>query len=343
MRIVLLFSLCFCFPSVTVSAVEGEVQLHDGSAQIIYARGRIEPVDRVKELGFERLGRIREILVAEGQRVESGAEIARLDDAAEIASVQVRRAEVALAKARLAELENRITPEEFARARALVDSAAAREDVSATDATRAENLHEDGVISRQEMDRAVSTSREEEARRRAYTAELERLYNFVTPEMLAVAREEIAVAEATVQRAEADLGKTVLYAPSGGTVLRLNLSTGDLFVPEAGTPVCLFADLGQVRVRAQLDELQISRLSAGQTAEIRGRGLGDEVLHGRVSTLLPVMGERRMYNRFPEERLDLDVQEVFIELLSPCSAPVGLEVDVNIRVSPDQEAAASAK
>lgn len=315
------------------NAMEGDAITRDPTTQSLYARGRIEPVERVKELGFEKSGRIHEIYVTEGQWIKGGTEIARLDDAVETGNVHVRRAEVVLAHARLAELERRITIEEIDRARALVVYSASREHLATLDANRAERLYKEGIISRQEMDRSVAASRESVARHRANVAELDRLHNFVTPEMLSVARKEIAVAEAAVQKAEADLGRTIMYAPSDGTVLRMNFSVGDLFLAEAGIPVCLFADLEQVWVRAQVDELQIAHLRSGQKVEIRGRGLGDAILHGRIKYMLPIMGERRMFNRFPEERLDLDVQELFIELLTSTTAPIGLEVDVMVHMA----------
>lgn len=296
----------------------------------IYARGRIEPVGRVRELGFERVGRLENVTVEEGQRLAAGDVIADLSNEAEVAAVALCLANVTLAVARLAELEKRVKPEELTFARAKVEADRARNLLAIEDAERAENLFKSSVVSRQDMDRAVAVRTSSGADLRASEAELARLTNFVTSEMLSVSREEVAVAEAEQRFAEAEMEKTVLRAPSNGTVLRVNLARGDLFLPDGGYPLCLYADLEFLRVRAEVDEIHIAQLREGQDAVVRGRGLGDVSLRGRVTKLLPVMGNRRMFTRFPEERLDLDVQEFFVDLLVPCAAPVGLEVDIEI-------------
>ena len=65
--------------------------------------GNLELVDA--QLSFKYPGRVLERLVDEGQRVKAGQPVARLDDSEQTQEVALRRAELAAARALLAELD----------------------------------------------------------------------------------------------------------------------------------------------------------------------------------------------------------------------------------------------
>lgn len=85
--------------------------------------GNIEATDA--EVSFKIPGRVEERLVDEGQSVQRDQPIARLDSSDLRAEVDLRRAELAAARAALAELEAGSRPEEIEQARAAKQQASA--------------------------------------------------------------------------------------------------------------------------------------------------------------------------------------------------------------------------
>ncbi len=95
-----------------------------GAAAEIRISGNIEATD--VELSFRVPGWIEERIASEGEMVEAGATVARLDQTELRQETAMRHAEVAAVAAKLAELEAGPRPEEAARAQAAMAQAQAR-------------------------------------------------------------------------------------------------------------------------------------------------------------------------------------------------------------------------
>ena len=74
----------------------------DDAASELRASGAVEATDA--DLGFQGAGRVLEVRVAEGARVEEGSELARLDARELDAALAAALAQLAAAEARLEEL-----------------------------------------------------------------------------------------------------------------------------------------------------------------------------------------------------------------------------------------------
>ncbi|OQB78218.1 MAG: Multidrug export protein EmrA [Planctomycetes bacterium ADurb.Bin126] len=143
---------------------------------VIRVSGNMEVTD--VELSFRIPGWVERRTVSEGQVVQAGQEVAALDRTELAQEVELRKREVAAARAALAELEAGSRPEEIAEAEALVAQAKARvaeleagsrpQEVAAakaavaraqadadyrkTDLARMEKLHKSGAATDQELD-----------------------------------------------------------------------------------------------------------------------------------------------------------------------------------------------
>jgi hypothetical protein len=67
--------------------------------------------------------------------------------------------------------------------------------------------------------------------------------------------------------------------------------------------------------------------------DIRRRGLGNTRYPGTVTLVKRVMGNKTVFSHEASERKDLDVIQVLIDLPDDFSAPLGLQVDVDIRIT----------
>lgn len=88
---------------------------------------------------------------------------------------------------------------------------------------------------------------------------------------LKAAEYNVLSAQASLKEAEENLVKTNIYAPMSGTISKLSVEIGERVVGTtqmAGTEMLRIADLNQMEVLVDVNEIDIIRLSAGDTATI---------------------------------------------------------------------------
>ena len=123
---------------------------------VLVASGTVEATEA--RLGFPVSGRIEAVTVQEGDQVEPGQELGRLDQAESSARRDQALAQVAAARAQLRELEPGFRTEEVAEARAAAAAAAERLADAERDLERTRRLLEGGAVSREAYDKAASGS-----------------------------------------------------------------------------------------------------------------------------------------------------------------------------------------
>ena len=84
-----------------------------------------------------------------------------------------------------------------------------------------------------------------------------------------------------------------MKAPADGLVLRRLLEPGAAVSLMAPAPVLLFTSAGGWHVRAEVDESDVGRISAGQQALVTAPGFGEVTVRGRVVRMSSLMGRRR--------------------------------------------------
>jgi HlyD family secretion protein len=127
--------------------------------------------------------------------------------------------------------------------------------------------------------------------------------------------------------AEANLAKTILKAPINGTVLRRYILAGEAVTNQPPTRIISLGNLDLLRVRAQVDELDIGRLTIGQPVIIKADAFPNLEAVGRVSKITLRMDERSVQTSRTRDRVDTNVLPVLIDVESSVKLPVGLRVD----------------
>jgi multidrug resistance efflux pump len=126
------------------------------------------------------------------------------------------------------------------------------------------------------------------------------------------------------------LAKTVIRAPQDATVLRRHRRAGELVSPETGALFTL-ADTSRLRVRVEVDETDVARLSLGQAVWMRADAYGDRRFTGRVSRVGLALGRKQIRTERPTEKNDTAVLETMVDLDPGMVLPIGLRVDVFIQ------------
>ncbi len=232
-------------------------------------------------VSFKVQGRIADLPVEEGQSVESGTLLARLDDAdyrqkvrIDEANVHVRESNLALVLAGTREQELKASEQTMLDAQADLQQ-------KRIDYDRAQRLFGKDEVSAQDRDLA------ETARKRAETTFLaaQQRYNEAVE---GSRKEDIAIAHANVTEASATLGLSrvnldyaTLRAPSAGVITVRQAELGEVVVP--GTPVVTLADLDHIWLRAYIAEPDLGRIRWGQEATVTTDTYPGKQYHGRIS------------------------------------------------------------
>jgi HlyD family secretion protein len=231
--------------------VRTEAVVRRDLVSVVTASGKIEPKRKV-DISADLSGRVTQVAVEEGQWVERGALLLRIDPTQYQSAV--RRAEAAVAQARAREAQ--------ARAQLLK---------AQNDVRRAEMLAQGKeLISAQDLD---------QARTQAQVAEAE----------MQAARFAVQQAQAAVSEARDNLSKTTIVAPMSGRVTRLNIEEGETAVigtmNNPGSLLLTVADLSVMEAKIKVDETEVPNLGVGDSASVRIDAFPDREFSGRVTRI----------------------------------------------------------
>lgn len=242
------------------------------------ASGTVEATEA--GLGFQVPGRIAAVLVREGDRVDSGAVLARLDTRDLLARRAQAEAQLLAQRARLRELERGARPEEVAQAEAAARASERQRAEAQRTAERSRNLFRGDVLSREQLDQTETALEVATERERQVAEQLRLVRQGPRAEQIAAQRATVQAAEAAVAQVEATLIDAEVRAPWRGIVTRRHREPGETVAP--GLPVVTVMDPDDRWVRIYVREDRIGRVSLDQEATIRTDSFADSTFKGRV-------------------------------------------------------------
>lgn len=244
---------------------------------------------RQVDLAFNNSQRIAEVAVQEGDRVEKGQVIARLDTSRLEPQVAGAEADVAAQREVVERLHNGSRPEEIEQAKANLRAAQADAAYARRQYERLKLLAEQsagGAVSRQDVDNAEATLKVKDAQVDVNERTLE----------LAVAgprKEEVAEAEARLRSSEAqlaflkqELNDTQLLAPVNAVVRTRIMEPGEMASPQR--PVVQLAITDPKWVRAYVSEPDLGKLKPGLQATVGVDSFPERRFEGWVGFVSPV-------------------------------------------------------
>ncbi|MCB1204566.1 MAG: efflux RND transporter periplasmic adaptor subunit [Verrucomicrobiae bacterium] len=203
--------------------------------------------------------RLVEVLVDQGDPVEAGQLLARLDDAESKQQVAIAEATLATAQQTLERVRADLARSEAVLAQAKLDY------------ERKTGLAVTRSVAQADADKAAESLRVAEA-------DLSRSHATI-----AEATAQVGVAEKTLLLREELLGFTELHSPYAGLVIRRDRDPGDVLVP--GASLMQIISLDELWVSAWVDETSMTALATDQNARIVFRSDPDRDYPGKVSRL----------------------------------------------------------
>jgi RND family efflux transporter MFP subunit len=240
--------LCARHPTVPVEAAAAR---HAQLTVEVSTNGKIEPVPEAEVRVHARLeGRIIEI-PEPGTRLNAGDTLLQIDDGPVASKLAAAKSE------RLASLEalrSARDTSERVRRKAAID----------------QDLFEQGALVRQRYDESQAALEEANSR----------LANLKREVPLRVASLDLRIQELSAQREAA-----TLEAPFSGTVYRTEFKKGEMV--QVGDPILWLADLTRLRVRANIDQVDLGRVRAEQRMRVTSNAYPNRSWSARVSELVP--------------------------------------------------------
>lgn len=242
-----------------------EAAVKKAAAQTLTLSGNVDV--REVTLSFRESDRIKEILVEEGDTVEEGQVLARLDTDELNINLRKTKAQIAAQESTVEKLHNGTRTEEIEQARQKLKAAQAA-------ASNAQGIYErrqavyDSVqgVSEQDLDNARTQAE-------AKQAEVDEAKEAFNEAMNGPRSEDVRAAEAQLQalqeeqaREEYLLSQYELRAPMKGVIRSRLLEPGDMASPS--TPVFKLSLLDKKWVRAYVKEDDLGRIYEGQSAKV---------------------------------------------------------------------------
>lgn len=201
-------------------------------------------------------GKVIEVLVEEGMRVEAGQVLARIDTSNVEKSFQLSEAQAESARKALE--ETRANLEQAER-----------------ELERFTKLVASEVASRSELDRADAEAKSLKAR-------------------LSRQQADVAVAEREVALWKQQLDDAIIRAPFSGIVTAKNAQPGEMISPISGggtgftrTGICTIVDMSSLEVEVEVNESYINRVQSGQPVEATLDSYPDWRIPAKVIAIIP--------------------------------------------------------
>jgi len=216
---------------------------------------------RQATVSSELTGKVREVLIEEGMRVEQGQVVAYLDDATQQAQVNLAEAQAEASQAALAEIEAQLRAARLER-------------------DRLREMAERQLTSKASLDSA-------EAVYDALAAKLD------------TGKENVEVALSNVALARDALDNMTIRAPFAGMVVSKNAQPGEMISPiSAGggftrTGICTIVDMDSLEIEVDVNEAYIQRVTPGQRVSATLDAYPDWQIPAEVIAIVPTADRQK--------------------------------------------------
>jgi len=236
------------------------VQKRDLQA-IVSASGKIQP-ERTVNISADTMGRVTDLAIEEGQRVEKGQFLLQIDP--RNLSSQVNQTEASLAAARSTMEQLRVQAE----------SSKASLKTAQDNYTRQQQLWKGGLTTKEALDNAENQLKMQQSQANAAERQIE------------VQRNRMQQEQASLENARYNLSKVRIQSPIKGIVTRRNIEEGETVVVgtmnNAGTVLLTIADMTMIEAQVEVDETDIPNVSLGQKAKITVDAIPNRTFAGHV-------------------------------------------------------------
>jgi HlyD family secretion protein len=328
-------------------------------AQTVVATGRVAPVTEIT-LANKIPGRIKAVLVNEGDTVTVGQPVILFDDREMLAEMQMADSRVATAhadvqrarravdasRARWTDIKSGARPQEVERARAEAEQARQRHNSTELERSRFERLVRDGFVARSQYDAAATEAEVARARLRVAEQTLSLIQAGTKKETVQSAWAQVRESESELKRAEtyvtqaaaererarAMLKTVTVESTVNGKVTRKMVEPGEAV--DIGIPLMVLSDVSRIIVKAEVDESDLGKLQLGQHAMVSAEAFPGRMFPATIYEIGQSVGKRKVRPDDLAKIGDMKVLEAKLEVTKGGEAlRLGMTVDVRISIA----------
>jgi len=243
-----------------ITVTEVQETVYRQQASVLNASGYVTPRQRAT-VAAKITGRVVELFVEEGMKVQKDQLLARLDATDARRELDVARADEAAAEASIADLK--VNKEEAGR-----------------NLRRMQALFDKGMISDQERDSAQTALDSLEAR-------------------IGAAQKQVEAVKARVKIYEQNLDNYTIRSPFAGIAVSKDAQIGEMISPiSAGggytrTGIATIVDMDSLEIEVDINESYIARVSVGQKVEATLDAYPDWKIPATVRTVIPTADRQK--------------------------------------------------
>jgi HlyD family secretion protein len=231
---------------------------------IVSASGKIQP-KRDVNISADTMGRVTDLAVEEGDRVDKGQFLLQIDPRNLRSAVQRTEASLAAARSQVEQL------------RVMIDSSKVALKQAEDNYNRQQNLWKGGLTTRETLEKSENDLKLRQADLRSQEQQLR-------TQQLRMESES-----ATAESARFDLSKVRIESPIKGIVTRRNIEEGETVVigtmNNAGTVLLTIADMSIIQAEVEVDETDLPTIKMGQPAKVTIDAMPGQTFPGKVTEI----------------------------------------------------------
>ncbi len=235
-------------------------------------------------------GRIEQVFVDEGDTVQAGQVIAKIESAEIEVQVAQAKANLAAAQAKLNEIKSGSRPQQIAQAGAATEQALAGFENAWRNYERMEALYNQGAVSAQQLDAAKTALAVAKAQYNAASQSYSLTAEGARAEDVEIAQAQVEQAAAALKNAELTLANTEIKSPVTGVVAVKSVDQGEIV--SAGQPLFNITDPNDIWVSANIEETSVGKLVVGQTVSFTVDAYPGRTFKGEVSDVGAATGSQ---------------------------------------------------
>ncbi len=301
---------------------------NDDPAVLFSAPGVTEPSSRAIQIFSEMMGTIGKVHVQSGDRITAGQLLFELVNDTQAAEVAYCEAQVARARAELAQLKSWDRPEDREVAKAQWEEAKALLERADFELRRIEALNLSASASAKEINEIRNEELAQRARTAAAKAKYDRSVAGPRPEEIAVAEAQVTEAESRLAVARTTFEKTRIRSLIDGMVIYRFREPGEAVFPNVPAPILSIGNRDILRVRTDVDELDFGKVKLGQRAFATCDAFGSRRFCGTVVEIAQTLGRKNFRTDRPTEKADTKILEVVLALDDGRDLPIELQMAV---------------
>jgi HlyD family secretion protein len=258
-----------------------------------------------RQLGFDVQGRLAQLYVHRGQRVEAGELVAALDDALQRPVRDARAQDAEAAQAQLDLLRSGTREEDVLATEAQLRGARAADSTANEQLLRVRRLRQTGVVAQAQLDDAEAQAARARSERESLEQRLNAQKNGARASELRHGKARADSARAALAAEEARLARSVLRAPAAGVVLDTTAEPGEVLA--AGTPAVILGETRRPYLDVFVAQQDLAGVRVGAPATVRVDA-ARETFRGTVSDVARTTEFTPRYLFSPRERANLVVR-----------------------------------